>query len=165
MLDLLLRFVIPAAYHVLPTACASPEATAMLIAIALQESNLTARWQHVDRLGVHGPAHGFWQFEVSGVIGVAEHRATKALLAAALDQLIYPPTILPSEVHQIIEDNDIVACIVARLALWRLHAALPQRGNPDEGWRQYMQVWRPGQPRPREWARNYDAAWMAVTAS
>jgi hypothetical protein len=59
--DLFLRLAVEPALSLLPESLRSTEAKAFLVAIALQESRLTARRQ------IGGPAHGYHQFELGGV--------------------------------------------------------------------------------------------------
>lgn len=157
MLALLHGYIIPAAYAVLPAPMQSAEATAMLLAIALQESEADARRQLPK-----GPARGFWQFEALGVAGVCEHRLTKLMLQDALAVLKYSPVLPAAGLHLIIEHNDVLAAVFARLNLWPLRPALPTREQSDEGWRQYLRAWRPGKPRPQSWPANFATAWALV---
>jgi hypothetical protein len=146
MIDQVLRFVIPAAYDLLPPAMASDSATAMLLATGNQESEFKHRKQ-----GGGGPARGFWQFEkgtrdtLGGVTGICQHPKTRDLLADALRRMRYGHIIGKAvEIHYVIEDNDPIACVCARLLLWTLPARLPLPGEPDEAFRQYIDAWRPG---------------------
>lgn len=149
---------IPAAYRLLPDRMQSPEATALLMAIGLQESNFEARRQMPK-----GPARGFWQFERGGaVVGVLEHGTTKKHAAKVLDFLRYPLTIDSYGVHTAIEHNDVLACCFARLLLWTLPDSMPRRLEVDIAWGQYVSAWRPGKPRPQTWPENYDIAWKLV---
>ena len=155
-LHYLFRHVIPAAYSLLPEVMRSPKASAMLLAIALQESGTTHRRQ------VNGPARGFWQFEKAGVIGVRTHQASFDHAAVAVNILRYPADIEAAVLQEAITDNDVLACVFARLLLWTLPDDLPERNDPLEGWRQYIDAWRPGKPHGERWARNYSDAWMIV---
>lgn len=156
-LDYLYRHTLPAAYDCLPVAMRSDRASAMLLAIALQESGVEHRVQ------VNGPARGFWQFEVAGVAGVRGHRSTRDHLEAALGTLCYTPTLPASTLQRVIENNDVLACVFARLLLWTLPEALPESDNPDEAWRQYLAAWRPGRPHRERWDGCFDHAWDLVT--
>lgn len=153
MIDYLRRFIVPAAYSVLPPAMASEKATAMLLAIALQESGAHHRRQ------VHGPARGFWQFEPIGVRGVFEHPATATLARTVLERLCYPRALTVPAVAEIIEDNDVLACALARLTLWPLRAVLPNRTQFEPAWEQYLRAWRPGKPRRATWDADFAYAW------
>lgn len=147
---------IPGAYALLPARMASREATAMLLAIALQESKCCARVQK------KGPARGFWQFEEGGgVKGVMTHAATKEPASVVLNALAYAPATI-TEVYEAITSNDVLAAAFARLLLWSDPAALPSEDNTVGSWQLYIRTWRPGKPHPENWSTNYAAAWMAV---
>jgi hypothetical protein len=156
MLTTIHRFIIPAALDVLPLSMTSDHARAMLLAIALQESKCSHRKQ------VRGPARGFWQFETIGVTEVKRHPASKGQLELALMQLCCRPSTSASELQAMLEHNDILAATVARLALWRHPGQLPARDDPAEGWRQYIEIWKPGRPHAETWPANYDRAWELV---
>lgn len=158
-LDYLFRNVIPASSDLLPDVMRSPQAAAMLLAIALQESKAKARVQF------NGPARGFWQFEIPGVAGVMRHAATKDHLLLALDTLCYKRTLTPAVLQKAIEDNDVLACVFARLNLWWIPAPLPGSQDHDESWRQYVDAWGPGKPHRATWNKHYDAAWNIVNSA
>lgn len=141
----------------LPPKLDSAEGKAMLIAIAMQES----RWDHRRQIG--GPARGFWQFEFGGIKGVLAHKASQPLLRAVLDRLDYDH--LPDTSYAAIEHNDVLAFAYARCLLWTLPAALPERGETDEGWEQYIEAWRPGKPYRATWDKFYADAWKVVEIS
>jgi hypothetical protein len=154
MIDLLLRFILPAAYQLLPPAMESQAATAMLLAIALQESELEHRRQ------IGGPARGFWQFERGGgVRGVLTHHATRELMRTVLRRLHYADDMTPSEAHAAIEHNDILASCFARCLLLTDPRPLPFLSEVPIAWSIYNDTWRPGKPRPETWNENYAAAW------
>lgn len=145
-----------AALALLPPRMDSSEARALILAIGRQESQFRARRQLRG-----GPARGLWQFELTGAVAhVLTHKTTRgyALLLCEA-QLVTPAA---SAVYEAIEHNDILAAGFARLNLWWLPGALPARTDPSEGWRQYLAAWRPGDPRPAEWAANYRHAWACV---
>lgn len=136
----------------------SREAQALLLAIALQESGLRARHQHGG-----GPAHGLWQFELIGCRGVLEHSATSVAAGRLCRDLLYAPD--PLAVYGAIENGDVLAASFARLVLWRLPNPLPELGaDPEEGWRQYIECWRPGKPHRERWDDNWTEAVEAVLA-
>lgn len=152
------RFTLPAAYDLLPPKMNSPAATAMLLAIGLQES----RFQH--RVQVGGPAHGFWQFEKNGgVKGVMTHPLTAGHARKALRDLQYPGAVESLEtVYAVIIHNDVLAAVFARLLLWTVPGALPTRHQSAAGWRQYIDGWRPGKPHPNTWPDFFQEAWLLV---
>lgn len=130
-------------------------ASAMLIAIALQESRLTHRKQ------INGPARGFWQFENGGgVIGVMNHAQTKKIATDVCATLKIP--FVQKTIHEAIAWNDALAYCFARLLLYTEPASLPRQDQPDEAWRQYMNTWRPGMPHRETWNAFYAQAWSAV---
>ena len=147
------RFILPAAYDILPAKMDTIEASAMLLTIALQESKALHRKQ------VKGPARGFWQFEQAGIKGVQNHKSSKAVLRTSLVQLCYPADLSAVAAHAAIEHNDILACIFARLLLWTEPQELPTRDLPWKGWDQYIVTWRPGKPHLETWLTNWDRAW------
>lgn len=149
---------VPAAYSFLPEAMRSSEATAMLLAIGLQESKFSARRQLPK-----GPARGFWQFERGGgVYGVMNHRSTARHATRILDSLRYQKGMDDYKVHAALEHNDVLACCFARLLLWTIPSALPKRGDLDLSWGQYLAAWRPGKPHVATWPEHFDLAWSIV---
>jgi hypothetical protein len=159
VITLIRDHVLPAAYAVLPSTMASQRASALLVAIGLQESRFVYRWQERG-----GPARGFWQFERSGGIdGVMGHPKTHTPLIAALTRLRYARAVDDAyALHEIVEHNDIVACVFARLLLWTLPVRLPERAEADIAYGQYLAAWRPGKPHPNKWDANYAEAWNVV---
>lgn len=172
MIDHVLRFVLPATRAVLPPSMMeSPRAWAMLLAIGLQESKFLERRQRD-----HGPARGFWQFERGGgTKAVITHPSTRELAAEVLRDLRYAHLIDKTrEIHYTLHDNDVLACAFARLLLWTVPGQLPSRDNAVDGWRQYLEGWRPGAheaervadaPPPSVWRTNYQEAWYRLERS
>lgn len=160
MIEHLAQYVIPAAYALLPPAMASPAATAFLLAISLQESGAEHRRQ------VNGSARGFWQFERNGVRAILTHPRSEFHLTRATKALCYLPTV--ERIQAVIEHNDTLAAVCARLSLWTLPDALPTRDNAVGAWQQYLESWRPGaakkDPKPhfKRWMENYPRAWNLV---
>ena len=150
------KHVIPAALDLLPSRMDTPEAKAMLIAMGLQES----RFDHRKQLG--GPAHGFWQFEKNGgVRGVIEHPVVGPILVPVLETLNYER--LTTQCYEAIVHNDILACVFARLFLYTAPGRLPQQGEAELGWQNYVKTWRPGKPHRRTWDAFFSEAWRVVT--
>ena len=139
----------------LPPRMDSQEAKAMLIAIAMQES----RWDERRQIG--GPARGFFQFELAGVRGVLNHKASQPAIFSVLDRLDYDHT--PNTSFAAIEHNDPLAFAYARCLLWTLPGPLPARGEAEEGWAQYLEAWRPGRPHPATWSKFFNDAWNLVS--
>jgi hypothetical protein len=132
------------------------EARAMLIAIGMQESRFIYRSQ------IGGPAHGFWQFERGGgVRGVLSHPMTMQTAKEICFKLRIRPT--EDDCYTAITYNDALACAFARLLLWSLPDNLPQQGDPEEGWRQYIEAWRPGKPHRETWDAFFNEAWKQIT--
>ena len=158
MIDLVHRYIVPAAYSLLPSKMHSQDATAMLLSIGLQESDFCCR-----RQGHSGPARGFWQFEKAGIRGVAQHASSRDHLKWALAALQYSASVGQiATLHATVEHNDVLACVFARLLLWTLPARLPTRGDTASAYGQYLAAWRPGKPRPDDWPANFDRAWQLV---
>lgn len=155
-LRLLLTSIIPALSELATGGIPdSPEARRFLLAISLQESNLSNRRQ-VGAGGVEsGPAVSWWQFEKGGGCrGVLTHR-----LAADHMRFIcnaYNVGQTEGELWQAMQFHDIVAACAARLLIYTLPDRLPD--TAAEGWDQYLAVWRPGKPRPESWPANWAIA-------
>lgn len=159
MIEIITHHIVPAAMALLPPKMDSPRARALLLAIGLQESKFLHRHQ------IGGPARGFWQFEQGGgIVGVMKHPKTHEPLTTALLRLRYVEVIGRSEeLHRIVGDNDVVACVCARLLLWSLPDALPDRFAPALAWEMYINGWRPGKPHRDTWNNYYTEAWERVT--
>jgi hypothetical protein len=155
--QLVYRFILPAAYALLPASLGSDAASRMLIAIALQESAFQYRLQ------IRGPARSFWMFEQGdpshggGVTGLFQHARTRPLLMPALAALRYPAE--PFAVYRAMADNDVLAAVCARLLLWSLPQALPRADQSELAWSQYLDAWQPGKPHPETWGRHWERAW------
>jgi hypothetical protein len=148
------KTVLPAAMMLLPARMDTLEAKAMILAIGLQESRFSNRYQ------VGGPATGFWQFEEGGVKAVMLHPATRDLIAQLLDHMGYPMS-LPVIQHAL-ANNDILAAVFARLLLWTHPNALPSINQATKGWMYYYTLWRPGKPRQSTWEAFFQQAWVSL---
>ena len=153
MTDLLLVHILPAAFSLLLPSMASTRATAMLVAIALQESGIR------DRQQLGGPARGFWQFEKAGVRAVLDHARSGVLIATALRILRYDVAMPASAIHAAIEHNDVLAACFARCLLWTDARTLPLPHEHEAAWAIYVETWRPGKPRRDSWHQCYTDAW------
>lgn len=151
----IIDLAIEPAYLLLPDRMRSKEATAMLLAIGLQES----RFEH--RRQIRGPARGFWQFEQGGgVAGVLSHPASRVHASNALAALHYPAD--PDVIHEALADNDVLAAVFARLLLFTDARPLPAlTALSDESWDYYIRNWRPGKPHQQTW----DAFWSEGAAN
>lgn len=168
MIDLIQRFIIPAAYTLLPAVYNSDRATAMLLATGLQETKFRHRRQ-LPRLknAPPGPARGFWQFErgaYSALAGILTHRRTSGVLALAIAKLRYAPFTVAHlrELQACLEHNDVLGAVCARCLLLTLDAGLPGPEDVDEAYKQYLEAWQPGSKRPEDWPGNYAEAWGRV---
>lgn len=163
MVDQVLRYVIPQALSLLPPAMDSPAARAMLLAIGLQESEFLYRFQGAQTSSRKddGPAGGFWMFEPAGVRACLHHRHVQGPIIEAAAALRYPNLrdADPEFIVAVLDDNDVLACVFARCLLWTHAHDLPANGEQDEGWRQYVELWRPGRPRRAVWPGNFAEAW------
>jgi hypothetical protein len=148
--SLALRLIVnPVLENLLPAKMNSREAKVMLLTIGLQES----LFEHRKQVG--GPAKGFWQFEKNGgVLGVLTHPSSKKHAEQACETLLVKPE--AQTVYDLIQFNDQLAAVWARLLLWTDPTKLAQ--NADEGWLQYLRNWRPGKPHPKTWQAHWDHA-------
>lgn len=154
-IEYIANVVIPAAYCLLPTKMNTREASAMLLAIGLQES----RFEH--RRQIKGPALSFWQAESGGGFrGILSHPDTRTIARAVLAVMAYGEP--DASDFQAIEDNDILACCGARLLLWTHPSPLPAHNNANYAWDYYMNTWRPGRPHQQTWSECFRIAWEAV---
>lgn len=136
----------------------TPDARRIILAIALQESGLRRRRQVVAGGTETGPAASYWQFEAGGGChGVLTHY----LVAPTMRQLCaeFNVAASPGGLWEAMRYNDIVAAIAARLLVYTLPHKLPS--TADEGWKQYLEAWRPGKPHHDTWA----SAWATATAT
>jgi hypothetical protein len=122
----------------------SARAENLLLAIALQESNLSARIQGPNDAG---PARSFWQFEKIGVVDVFQRQ--KQPLQAMCSALVLPCE--PGKLHLMMAYNDAIACVIARLTLRLDHRPLAVASTPSDAWDYYVKNWRPGKPHRDRW--------------
>lgn len=151
-------WTIPEAMSLLPGRMDSVEAHAQMFAIGLQESKFTHRTQMRN-----GPARGLWQFEKDGGIkGVLTHELTKPIIIPICDLLCVAPTSVAC--HDAVEYHDVLAACFARLLLWTDPRACPDSHHAAVGWAMYLNTWRPGDPRPKDWLGNFEKAWGVVSS-
>lgn len=135
---------------------ASPEATAMLLAIGMQETGFLTRVQYGN-----GPARSFWQFEKGGgVHGVMQHHVVGKWCKLVCDHLGIPFD--KTAIWKAMETHDVLGACMARLLLYSSPKALPKLGEQDKAWQMYEDNWRPGKPHPAKWPANYAAALKEV---
>lgn len=160
VLDSILRTAINPALGMLPVKMDTDAARVMLLAIGLQESRLSFRFQKVTSDPyAKGPARGLWQMERGGgVVGVLHHHATKDLAReVCLSRAGNPAD--PSQVHARLEFDDILAAAFARLLLWADAKPLPDvDASHDATWECYVRNWRPGKPHRDTWDAFHAAA-------
>lgn len=148
------------ALTLLPPEMRGTRATAMLLAIALQETKLQDRVQRLNS-GRPGPAHGYWQFERAG--GCAEVLSSPRI-AAHTQRLCRLFHIDPTALHvwNALIYHDVFAAACARLLLWLDPQPLPTADLPDVAWALYLRRWRPGKPHVATWPAHYARAWGYV---
>lgn len=148
--------IVPAA-RLLPSVMDSPEARAMVVAIALQETNLRARRQRPS-----GPGRGFTQFEpgVAAIAEVLQHHATSLKAMQFCQLLCVDPSV--NGVYAAVEYHDILCAGFSRLLLWTSRVALPGPNDPESGWTLYVDRWKPGKPRHEDWYDSFSRGWNAV---
>ena len=146
------RWILPAAFSLLPAEYDTPAARRLMIAIALQESRFKARRQ----MG-QGPARSFWQFERIGVEGLLV-KVDKAKTASRLADICNAMGVRPvvDDIHAAIEHNDILAACCARLLIFTHQNPIPT--DRDLAWAYYLKLWRPGKAKPESWADHWQTA-------
>lgn len=161
------NFIVPAALHFFPKNMTSTNAIASIVSIGLQESGFLHRQQLIGTnrnwwQSINGPAVSFFQFEKIGIAEVLRHPSTRDMARSVLSKFGYPDDI--NTIHKALIHNDLLAAVFARLALYRVAEPLPDRNNPEEAWRQYKTIWRPGKPHPETWLKNFNEAWDVVNS-
>lgn len=127
----------------------APTTARFLLAIALQESGLQHRRQVTSNGEEGGPAASFFQAEIGGACkGVLKHPLTEIRMTKLCDAYNVKPE--PMALWEAIRYNDILASAMARLLVLTLPYVIPE--TAEDGWKQYLEAWRPGKPRPDEWA-------------
>jgi hypothetical protein len=159
----ILADVVDPAMKLLPSNFDSKEARVMLLAMALQESRFEHRRQLVGSPPKPtGPAKSFWQAEIGGgmVRGVRLHKSTLKIAA----EVYKARNVAPNDVDiwNAIENDDVLACALARLLLWTDPNPLPAIGNAEQAWQLYLRVWRPGKPHRASWDALYRQSVVAV---
>lgn len=130
------------------------EARRFLLAIALQESGLKHRRQIVGGTE-SGPAVSWFQFERGGGCrGVLTHKSTAQKMRQVCADYKVDPT--DAGLWEAMRYQDVVASAAARLLVFTLPWALPV--TAEDGWRQYLEAWRPGKPHQATWAGHWVTA-------
>lgn len=140
--DVLAQVIVPA-LATLPQAMDSPEARLLLLAIGAQESGYRARQQ------VGGPARGFWQFEINGVLAVMHNTRTAGLMFdwCRENDITYGS----HSIYDQLDQDDELACVPARLMLWADPRPLPKIGDVQGAFDYYERGWMPGKPNYSRW--------------
>lgn len=129
----------------------------LLIATALQESNLEHRYQGSPRQDP-GPARGWFQFEASCVGRLLRHAASKNLVLAICETCHVVPE--QDAIWRALEGHDTLAVAMARFLYWTDARPLPT--TQADGYNYYDMNWRPGVRRPLDWPPHWLAATKAV---
>lgn len=151
--------VLTPALALLPARMDSIDARRTMLAIGLQESELTHRRQHGN-----GPARGIFQFEPgkrSALGGIFRLESTREHAVAVCGALGVDPHW--QAVYVELEHSDILAACFARLLLWSDPAPLPS--DEAGAWGYYTRVWRPGRPRIDHWPKSWAAASEAISSA
>mgnify|MGYP003578421460 FL=1 len=70
--------------------------------------------------------------------------------------------------YDVVEHDDVLPAVFARLLLWTLPAALPDPFDVEGGWTQYLWGWRPGAVRRdpilhrARWTTSHARAWATL---
>jgi hypothetical protein len=152
-----LTVAVTPALSLLPERMESVAARAMMVAIALQESDLRHRRQ------INGPAVSYFQFERAGIYGVLTHPASASFAREVCYRLDYPTSV--EELYRVMDHADVLAAAFARLLLWTIPERLPLAVETPMAWKQYTtQSWNPGKPHPARWNERWARAWLEVLA-
>ncbi|MGO1000742.1 hypothetical protein [Lysobacter sp. CA196] len=157
----LVREVIVPALARFPASWSTRDAIVLLVAIAIQETQLATRRQGTPLKP--GPARGLWQFEVAGASGVLQHPETHAQAQALCRQAGIHAS--AGAVHRRVEVDDLFACQFARLLLRTDPSPLPYAHLSAEAaaFAYYLRNWRPGAARTAKGrakcAKRFTEAW------
>src|SRR3990167_3938892 len=93
--EFLLKPLVPSCQALFGPEMTTPAAQAMLLAIAMQESDLIHRQQLIGTSrnwwqSLNGPATGLWQFEKVGVEAVLNHRKAGPMAQRIVIDMGYP---------------------------------------------------------------------------
>ena len=109
---------------------------------------------------VGGAVGGIAGGVAGGVKGVLNHPATHTPARKLCEARRIKPVM--ADVHDALAWDDVLAAGMARLLLYSLPDPLPT--TAEEGWRQYVEAWRPGKPHPEKWPQSWGEAGAVVAA-
>ncbi|WP_052688067.1 hypothetical protein [Xanthomonas sp. MUS 060] len=168
--DALTQIIVPALddltrYYGMPVR--TDRASAMLLSIAMQESELRYRRQ------IKGPARSMWMFEPAGVSGLLARSYLASCLCRYDGRAVNHSWIGPCPDYRLNPEaicaalgyDDVLAAQLARLLLMTLPQPLPELGDEQGAWQQYIAAWRPGKPSRERWAEVYPVAVNTVRAA
>lgn len=150
-----LKLIVLPALKLFPPMLTSDSAKIQMLADGLQETKFAARVQ----MG-HGPAHGFWQNELESIDDLLANHATKDFMITLCNACGVAAN--ASVIYNSILANDILDAGVHRLLMWADPHPLPRVGDLPSAWQCYLDVQRPGTPRPLTWPWCYKMAMTAV---
>ncbi|EFH09428.1 hypothetical protein ACFFMP_08360 [Pseudoroseomonas cervicalis] len=131
----------------------------MLLAIAIQESDLVHRYQMLPG-GAPGPARSWWQGEqTGGMIRVVTASAVSQSIRSRGVALCQAACVRPeaAAIWRAIEGHDLLAYGLARLLLLSDPQAIPE--TEPGAWACYAdRLWRPGKPHRERWITSWAAA-------
>jgi hypothetical protein len=140
-------------------------ARVLVMTIAGQES----RWEDRRQIGIgeYYPqkigARGFWQFESPwfGPVALVDVLLSTPIQIGAVCKYLDIPVDKVS-LYEACAWNDMLACAMARLLLWRDPARLPAVGDKEGAWVYYVRNWKPGAPHHDSWSGLYDQSIAAI---
>lgn len=150
-----LDLIVNPALLIFPPMLTSDEARIQMLADGLQETRLATRVQlH------HGPAHGLWQNELESIECLLDNHATKDfMIALCKDRSVRCQA---NAIYDAVLRDDLLDAGCHRLLMWADPHKLPRIGDSVSAWRTYLDVQRPGVPRPLTWPWCYKTAMNAV---
>ena len=101
-----------------------------------------------------GAARSYWQLEQYGaILDVMNDPTASPVVTAFCDAWDIPTD--GTTLFDAVAYLDPLAYLIARLALWQVVAPLPAIGDSTGAYNYYLNVWRPGTPRPDAWPEIY----------
>jgi hypothetical protein len=161
--------IIPAALALLPGKMDSVAARAEMLAIGLQESGFIARQQGgTAKTPGEGPAKSWWQFEKNGGVKEVLTAADTMPLILPICEVLGYPRKTPTDIHEAMEHNDVLAAVMARLLLWKDPRTMALQHEVTKGYLIYLARWRPNpeaaKKHEKDWMKNFQIAWSIVRA-